>query len=407
MMSKTLFFLFVQICQLYLFAGWQLVDDFEDEDISDWSVDFSGEEYASELGSISVVDNPLGKCQGKVLRIDPSIAEGGISNMIAALRFPNEARIRGIDGRESSFYFRIGRPSVGGNPGVADFSFGLSAVESPSTFSDYAAYIRSNTKGEINVRDQCSFPWFVPVSTSPQDVDTYYQVWFVLDHWDNTYSVYLKGGVDFPVITEVVVNACYRKENYSDINTLMLITAGGESMVDGVLTSRGQDPIYVDDIYINTSYMDIWGLSRDCDGLLDSGNLVNISTRGRVGTQDDALIGGFVVEGQLNRKLLLQAVGMELEGVDNSLKLSDPQLRLVPMDSQDDESTHILNNDWGDESNSAEIIELGSEVGATVLEEGSTSSAMLLELSPGAYSVIVDSSTAGEGIVLLEVYDTK
>ena len=52
---------------------------------------------------------------------------------------------------------------------------------------------------------------------------------------------------------------------------------------------------------------------------------LNLSTRGMVGTGDDALIGGFIISGTNPKKVLLRAVGPSLSGSGVSGNLADPE----------------------------------------------------------------------------------
>lgn len=138
---------------------------------------------------------------------------------------------------------------------------------------------------------------------------------------------------------------------------------------------------------------------------VNEGTLINVATRGRVGTGVGVMIGGFVVDGGLPKKVLIQGVASELKNVEGTL-LSDPQLLLIPQATAGNVATHMSNDDWEDSTDSALITEAENAIGATVLTAGSTSAAMLVELEPGAYTVIVSGTEESpEGIALIEVYE--
>jgi hypothetical protein len=64
------------------------------------------------------------------------------------------------------------------------------------------------------------------------------------------------------------------------------------------------------------------------------------------------------------------------------------------------------NDNWSDNSNSADITTTAAQLGAAALSTGDTkSSALILTLQPGVYSFVASGKGATSGIVLLEVYD--
>ena len=78
--------------------------------------------------------------------------------------------------------------------------------------------------------------------------------------------------------------------------------------------------------------------------------LANISTRLRVETGDNALIGGIIVTGSQNKKIIVRALGPSLPLAD---KLADPILELH------DSSGALLesNDNWMDSPNKQAIID--------------------------------------------------
>jgi hypothetical protein len=129
-----------------------------------------------------------------------------------------------------------------------------------------------------------------------------------------------------------------------------------------------------------------------------SGNAVrlnNVSARNVVGTGDNILIAGFVVEGTVAKTLLIRAVGPTLAsfGVDGTL--ADPKLEIYS------DTTKIVENDnW-----SAAIGSTFGTVGAFSLVNGSRDAALVVSLMPGAYSAQVSGIAGGTGEALVEVYE--
>jgi hypothetical protein len=120
--------------------------------------------------------------------------------------------------------------------------------------------------------------------------------------------------------------------------------------------------------------------------------LANISTRLKVGLGENVLIGGFIIAGTHNKKVLLRAIGpsLNLDG-----KLGNPFLELH-------NSTGDIvagNDDWQSNANQQEIINTG------IAPDNPLESALLMNLRPGAYTAIVRGANGGTGIALVEIYD--
>lgn len=120
--------------------------------------------------------------------------------------------------------------------------------------------------------------------------------------------------------------------------------------------------------------------------------LANIATRMRVGTGNDALIGGFIVTGTQPKRLLVRAIGPSsfLPGA-----LQDPQLEVY-------NSAGALigaNDNWQDSPDRQAIINTG------VPPLDKLESAVIRSATPGAYTAIVRGANGSTGLGLVEVYD--
>jgi hypothetical protein len=121
--------------------------------------------------------------------------------------------------------------------------------------------------------------------------------------------------------------------------------------------------------------------------------LANISTRLRVETGDNVLIGGFIVTGTEPKKIIARAIGPSLNLAD---KLANPTLELYQG------STFLESNDnWGDSANKQAIID------STVAPTNNLESAIVrtLPANNSQYTAIVRGVSNGTGIALVEVYD--
>lgn len=122
--------------------------------------------------------------------------------------------------------------------------------------------------------------------------------------------------------------------------------------------------------------------------------LLNISTRGRVGQANDVLIGGFITRGAASMTAVIRGIGPSLSGGGISSPLPDPVLTLY--DSNGIAIT--TNDDWQTSPQAAQITMLG------LAPSSPLESAILISLSPGAYTAIVAGKGAATGIALVEIY---
>jgi hypothetical protein len=132
----------------------------------------------------------------------------------------------------------------------------------------------------------------------------------------------------------------------------------------------------------------------------DPAQLINISTRGEVGTGGDILIAGFVVGGTQPATVLVRAVGPTLATFNVTGFLASPVLTVF-----DSSGTQIAaNTGWGTGPDPSQITSVGASVGAFALTAGSADSALVLTLAPGSYSMQVTGTSGTTGIALAEVY---
>jgi cyclophilin family peptidyl-prolyl cis-trans isomerase len=130
---------------------------------------------------------------------------------------------------------------------------------------------------------------------------------------------------------------------------------------------------------------------------LDSGpgsTLLNISTRGQVGTDPNALIGGFILGGAESKMILVRAIGPSLTAFGVANALSNPTLEL-----HDGNGSLIdSNDDWMDSPQKTQIQSSG--LAPTDPKE----SAVLRTLAPGQYTAVVHGANGGTGVGSVEMY---
>ncbi len=140
-----------------------------------------------------------------------------------------------------------------------------------------------------------------------------------------------------------------------------------------------------------------------------SSRLANLSTRGRIAAGGE-LTPGFVLGGSGAKQLLVRAVGPTLmEDFGQTGYITNPSFEVIPQGSATVVET---SDDWGSQSNAAEIRTVSSSLGAFPLVEGGADAALLKSLplpnaaNSNGYSVRVKNLTAGEaGLAIAEVYD--
>ena len=124
-------------------------------------------------------------------------------------------------------------------------------------------------------------------------------------------------------------------------------------------------------------------------------NITNLSTRGRVLTGDNILDGGFIITGTESKTLLIRGIGPSLSSPGLSGVLADPTLELHGPNS----SALLATNDNWQDTQEADIQSTG------IPPTSNLESAILVNLQPGAYTVILAGKDGGTGIGLVEVYD--
>src|SRR5688572_17681869 len=122
--------------------------------------------------------------------------------------------------------------------------------------------------------------------------------------------------------------------------------------------------------------------------------LLNISTRLRVETGDDALIGGFIITGNASKRVILRALGPSLAQFGLTDLLANPVLELRAANG----SVLSSNNNWRDTQES-EIQNSG------VAPSNDLESALITTLTPGNYTAVVRGDQNATGIGVVEVYD--
>jgi Matrixin len=122
--------------------------------------------------------------------------------------------------------------------------------------------------------------------------------------------------------------------------------------------------------------------------------LVNISTRMHVGTGNEVLIGGFIIQGDVFKTVILRAIGPSLSKSGLADALQDPRMELY-----DSTGTLLESNDnWQESLNTSEIIESG------LAPSDAREAAIFARLAPGNYTALISGVNNTTGIGLVENY---
>ena len=125
-------------------------------------------------------------------------------------------------------------------------------------------------------------------------------------------------------------------------------------------------------------------------------SLLNLSTRAWVGTGDDALIGGFIIDQYENREVTVRAIGPSLGVAAPSLAgqvLADPELTVFDVSGK----VVAISDDWQEDVHATAI--------APELRPNDPAEAAVAIQGLGLYAVVVRGVGDTTGLALFEVFD--
>jgi predicted outer membrane repeat protein len=132
------------------------------------------------------------------------------------------------------------------------------------------------------------------------------------------------------------------------------------------------------------------------------GSLGNVSTRLQVGTGNNVLFAGFIIQGNASKTVLIRSSGPSLTPFGVPGALGDPQLEL-----HDANNTIGTNDNWQTTQVGGVVT---SDQVAAIQNSGAAPSdpaepAMIATLPAGSYSAIVQGVGGTQGVATVEVYD--
>lgn len=132
----------------------------------------------------------------------------------------------------------------------------------------------------------------------------------------------------------------------------------------------------------------------DLDNGPTDARAINVSTRGKVQTGVEVMIGGFVIDGTQSRQVVVRSLGPTLSAFGVTGALADPVLELYK------EGQLVRQNDnWRDDPSAAAL------TAKNLAPPDSREPAMLVTLTPGAYTAVVRGVNNTIGVGIVEVYD--
>jgi hypothetical protein len=181
----------------------------------------------------------------------------------------------------------------------------------------------------------------------------------------------------------------------ADAAAVTTLQPGGYTVV---VSGSGADGTALAEVYDTTA-----------DPLLVTAQVINASVRGQVGAGADVLILGFVLKGSEPAQVLVRGDGPALTNYGLMGALASPSLALY-----DGNGNLIAQNErWGTPvsvggysaaANALSIASAAVAAGAFPLTAGSNDSAVLVTLTPGAYTAVVSGVGAATGVALVEIY---
>lgn len=148
------------------------------------------------------------------------------------------------------------------------------------------------------------------------------------------------------------------------------------------------------------------------DAATPNARLINLSTRGFVGTGDNVMIPGFYLGSGGTRRLLIRVAGPTLGELAPGLSpiLSDPVIRVRRTSNQEEVG---FNDDWQDGGQGPAITAATSSIGAGFqLHDGWADAALILTVDPSApgvddrgFTIEISDATGGTGLVIAEIYE--
>lgn len=219
--------------------------------------------------------------------------------------------------------------------------------------------------------------------------------------WDSYRGALVAGVIDFHRVAIHEFGHTLGLDHPDQAKPPQTVTAIMNANVSNVDTVQADDIAGVQAIY-NTGPSYLTSTSAP--------DLLNISTRASVGTGDNVLIGGFIVQGSQPATVVLRALGGSLRASALSPVLEDTTITVYDANH----NQVAFNDDWIN-PNGVAAPDPNDPTSTTIASyhldpPNSVESAVVATLSPGTYTAVVQSfssstQTPTTGIGLVEIYD--
>lgn len=282
---------------------------------------------------------------------------------------------------------------------------GFSGVSATTTHTDRLVNI--STRGLVGDGDKAMFAGFVITGAQPKSV--------LVRASGPTLATYGLGGtMDNPVLKiykgdDVIAS----NDDWSTAADAATITATSSRLGAFALLTGSKDAALITTLAPGIYSAQVNRAAGSSPGLAivevydastnpgtESQKVVNISTRGQIGTGESIMIAGFVITGNVPKKVLIRGVGPTLGNYGVGGTLADPKLTLYK-----GATVIASNDDWSVGPESALLSAAALQVGGFALLPESKDAALLITLEPGIYSAQVAGIGDTTGVALLEVYE--
>jgi len=189
------------------------------------------------------------------------------------------------------------------------------------------------------------------------------------------------------------------------LNPVITLTSKESATYLSLTTGYYSSQVF-DNSYSASNGSKIGWVGVDMIGSDGSARFTSVSARGIVKPGDGAMFGGFEILGDANqtRKLFIRGRGPSFSGILTGL-LTDPQFQLFKFTDTARTTSELVkkSDNYTDESNAAEIAAKGKSI--LGIEMDSNEPGVILDLSPGYYTIQFESVDGASGIGWIGIDD--
>ena len=202
------------------------------------------------------------------------------------------------------------------------------------------------------------------------------------------------------------------KWNWEDPQIPHTVTSGKNGVFDGLFDSNGhRGPFTFSFTFTAVGTVDYFCRNHFAMGMVGvirvvaattapAGQPLNISTRLRVQTGENVMIGGFIISGTTPKKVILRAIGPSLVNAGIQDFLADPIIEV-----HNATTTLALNDNWKTRSDGASQQAEVENTAVAPTNDLESATVMTLPANNANYTAIVSGKNATTGIGVVEVYD--